>query len=221
MKKIIFIMVAVFLICFSAVGAQANLITFDDLATPNSGGGVSNWGLVPNAYDGFNWVGWEVTQGTGAGNSYVNVYNNTDSIPSDQNFIYNGGDGNLVVTTSSGTEFDFLSAYLSSFVQNNTLQGFSATSVTIEGYLGATLVQSDTVDLTNQFVKYTFAGFTDIDTLKFTSTAEGKYYGMDNFESAPVPEPATLLLMGLGSGIMGAGIKRLRKKFRKNEEVVT
>jgi hypothetical protein len=31
-----------------------------------------------------------------------------------------------------------------------------------------------------------------------------------------VPEPATLLLMGFGSGFMGFGIKRLRKKFKKS-----
>jgi hypothetical protein len=32
----------------------------------------------------------------------------------------------------------------------------------------------------------------------------------------PVPEPATLLLMGLGSGVMGAGIRRLRRKTKKS-----
>lgn len=30
----------------------------------------------------------------------------------------------------------------------------------------------------------------------------------------PVPEPTTMLLMAFGSGIMGAGIRRLRKKKR-------
>jgi hypothetical protein len=31
----------------------------------------------------------------------------------------------------------------------------------------------------------------------------------------PTPEPATMLLMAFGSGIMGGGIRRLRKKFKK------
>jgi hypothetical protein len=33
--------------------------------------------------------------------------------------------------------------------------------------------------------------------------------------NAPVPEPATMLLMVFGSGIMGTGIRRLRKKMRR------
>jgi hypothetical protein len=35
------------------------------------------------------------------------------------------------------------------------------------------------------------------------------------YDVPAVPEPATLLLMGFGSGIMGTGIKRLRKKIKK------
>jgi hypothetical protein len=31
----------------------------------------------------------------------------------------------------------------------------------------------------------------------------------------PTPEPATILLMAFGTGVMGGGIRRLRKKFKK------
>jgi hypothetical protein len=69
-------------------------------------------------------------------------------------------------------------------------------------------------------------------SLQFTLTAASGFdlselgntvvfqYGTDltepNFTGTPaVPEPATLLLMAFGSGVMGGGIKRLRKKFKK------
>jgi hypothetical protein len=41
-----------------------------------------------------------------------------------------------------------------------------------------------------------------------------------NTELNPVPEPATLLLMGFGSGFMGFGINRLRSKIRRKKDVV-
>jgi hypothetical protein len=42
-------------------------------------------------------------------------------------------------------------------------------------------------------------------------------YPNDGFQDylTPTPEPATLLLMGFGSGIIGGGINRLRRRFKK------
>lgn len=39
--------------------------------------------------------------------------------------------------------------------------------------------------------------------------------GMFRLLGAPTPEPATILLMAFGTGVMGGGIRRLRRKFKK------
>lgn len=60
------------------------------------------------------------------------------------------------------------------------------------------------------------SGSANIKSIAFTWTNDGGFYLVDNvsYTSTPTPEPATMLLMVFGSGIMGAGIRRLRKKKR-------
>ncbi len=192
MKKIVLLLI-VMLTCPSF----ATIVNFDDLPTTLTG--PPNWDFVPASYAGLTWTGFEVLNGDDLGPNYKNTYGNTYGPTSSTNFAYNGGNGNLT-TLISTTLFDFIGADFTSFVQNNTYQGWSAKSLTLRGKVGGTEVYTLPVALPNdKFIAVT-ANFTGIDTLVIQSEGAGKYWGMDNFSFAiPVPEPATVALLGLGS----------------------
>jgi hypothetical protein len=206
-KRITLVLTLFVLVVFGTSLARATTYDFDSLATPSDQGG-QHWGVVPTSYGGLNWSGWEVANG----DDYKSVYSNSYTAPSSPNFAYNG-DGALTVTIT-GSPFNFLGAYFSPWAQNNGIQSFSSQTVKVEGYSGAILVNSDSWNLEpDEFVLHTVTGFDNIDKLVITSDGNGRWFAMDNFEytSTPVPEPATMLL--LGSGLLG--IWGFRRKFRK------
>jgi hypothetical protein len=200
-----------------AMSVGATIVTFDDLATPNTGGGASDWGLVPTSYAGLTWTGWEVTKADGTTGSYQAAYNNSYGSPSSPNFAYNGGSGNYTVSTS-GSAFNFNGAQVTSFVQNDTYQGWSSQSLTVNGYNGATLIGTWTGSLSaNSFVALPAAAqFQGVTSVEFVSdnVNGGTYWGLDNFDYTPVPEPTTIISGVLMLLPFGASTLRILRRNR-------
>jgi len=200
----LFMFLALFLF---AVRAEAALINFDDLSTPNNTGGAL-WGVVPSPYQGYTWTSsvpgstWEVQEN----NSYKSVYANSYNFQSLPNAAYNGDSGAKTVYLSSASPFNFDSAYFWTWTRNNTLwSGVSATSLTVSGYSGATLVGSTSFNLA-YVPTLVQVGLTGVDEVRFTSNASGTYWLMDNAVVTPIP-PSVFLL---GAGLMGIGVVRKR-----------
>jgi hypothetical protein len=204
MKKLVTICAIGLILAIPCTSFATITINFDDLATPNTGTGIANWGIVPSNYMGATWTGWEVVKGGNTGATYQTVYGNSYNFPSDGRAAYNGGDGNLTVITVGPTPFTLDKLYVSSWAWHNAQWAYSATSMTLTGYIGATLVGSASINLpTNSFVQWTpnLGGL--VDKIVVTSSDTGKYWLIDDISVTPIPAPGAILLGGIGVGLVG------------------
>lgn len=194
------VMAALLLLMLSSV-AWATVITFDDIIT--SGGTAQ----IPTNYDGFTWdSNFSVVDQT----YFQNAFGNTYGFPSAPNAAFNAY-GVLSVGLAGGNTFDFNGAYFTTWASNNSFASYSSTTITVNGYNGANLIGTVTMNLPSDSFSWLNANMNGIDRLEFQSDDSPRWWLMDNFTYTAIPEPTSLLLLGTGLGALRLAAWRRRK----------
>jgi hypothetical protein len=190
MRKYIACLVTGVILLFSAVVSNATILNFDDL---------SGWGTVPVNYGGLTWNDswWSFTSEP----PYYPAYSDPRVVTSFDNM--NGISWTGLNYVDFPTASIFNGAYFSGW---NTI-GYDLY------YHGSKVASTPDVDNTHvsTFIASNYSGLVDRVFIRGSQS----YFAMDNFtfneNSSQVPEPTTMLLLGLGL----MGVAGVRRKFKK------
>jgi hypothetical protein len=185
MKKLI--LIALLLMSMVNIcNATTTVLNFDDLG-----------GTLPTNYGGLTWdSSWKVWDSQG------NTYYPPDSNP---NVLYTHSQS---ATVSFGQDVTFLGSYVAAVNVNQQIYW--------EGLSGGVVKYSSSPVL-GGFTGFESLNWSGVDQVKYVTIGDPDYSVIDDFTystdtSAPVPEPGTMALLGLGMAGLAVYGKRRQKK---------
>lgn len=181
--------------------ASAQILDFEDITTDEGGNPIDSGGFRFN----FTADGWGIF---------------TDSF---SNFVINrNGTTRLVASGEQGgftarvlfKPLDDSAFTVSSMDMATLWPGFATGQVEVIGNFEGGGSVTTTIDTTNSFVNYGLsAAYTDLDNMVVRSTFTGNFlqdrgFEIDNINLNPIPEPASMIALGLGA----VALMRRRRK---------
>jgi len=198
MFKKILVMVSI-LVFISTTSVFAEVIDFEDVVSEPGG-------KIVDPYKGFNWNNDRDFSVVNASN-YGFIGSGYHTLDPDGVVGYNAyGYDPIIINRDDGSLFDFIGADFAG--------AWNSADIHVEGWIGSTMIDSVVMGIDTNFVTNLVANFSNIEFLKIYSVGSDDQWCMDNFEyevgnTAPVPEPATMILFGIGlTGLISIHYKR-------------